>query len=158
MLSVVALVVSCMSCGSDGDDGNGGAGDAGNSDASGGSDASPDAGDTGFLGQSCQQPTCPGTSQCLSQVTGGPGYCTAPCAENNVLTPPSASDPTCVPFYSGTIGTPVCGMPTSNPDAPPMFRWFCVLDCSADDMCPSNLSCQDYTGGSSIVLGRYCLP
>ena len=40
----------------------------------------------------------------------------------------------CAAIFEGNIGTPVCGMPTSNPAGSPQFLWYCVIDCSADGL------------------------
>lgn len=148
-----SLAIGCGGGSGDGDDDDGGGQDA-SVDAPVAVDAAVDAAAEAVLGQSCMGNSCPSGSQCVVQENNGPGYCSIPCGTSQVLgVKPTEGDAACADIYDNTVGTPVCGMPTSL--GPPV-QWFCVIDCSADDMCPSNLTCQDYGAGQAII-GRYCL-
>jgi len=117
-------------------------------------DAAPDAAQAPFLGNSCPETQCPSNTDCLSLMANAPGYCSIPCGTSAALgVRPEADDPACAAVFDQASGTPICGMPT---DLGPPVQWYCVIDCSADDQCPGDLTCQDY-GAPGVNLGRYCL-
>jgi hypothetical protein len=166
MLAAFALTVGLAACGGSG----GGDDDDGTSiDAPGAIDAPAniDAPAGGGLGQICNQTmTCPSTAmQCLRfSATAPNGYCSLVCApgqmnmpnaQGQFPRPPTTTDAACVAQFSGSVGTPICGVVLSNTLQPPVpqgqqpqqgttytYDAACIITCGTGMACPTGLTCQ----------------
>lgn len=134
-------------------------------DAPGGNIDAPMA--SGALGQICNQTmTCPSSAMlCLRfSATAANGYCSLVCApqqmnmpnaQGQFPRPPTTTDAACAAQFSGTVGTPICGVVLSNTLQPPVpqgqqpnqnttytYDAACIITCGTGNTCPTGLTCQ----------------
>jgi hypothetical protein len=162
------MAATIFACG--GDDGGGGGG-GNHADASVATDAkvfmdAPPGGVTG-LGQKCASNTdCPASApDCIALVLGSTNstkYCTPHCVDDaSAMTGsdgqftaasfnPAPMPAKCTGAYSGTVGTPVCGVllaytPMDNPlkknMAYTMIDLGCAVQCGTGSTCPTGMTC-----------------
>lgn len=169
LVAAFALVLGFVACGGGGgddgdDDGTTIDAPTSNIDAPGGNVDAPAA---GALGQICNTTmTCPSSAMlCLRfSASAANGYCSLVCApgqmnmpnaQGQFPRPPTTTDAACVAQFSGTVGTPICGVVLSNTLQPPVpqgqqpnpqttytYDAACIITCGAGNACPTGLTCQ----------------
>lgn len=168
LLAVVALTFGLVGCGGSGSDDD----DQQQIDAPGGGIDAPNQNidapmATGGLGQICNdQMACPSSAMlCLRfSAQAANGFCSLVCASGQMNMPnaqgqfprpPATNDATCAAQFSGTVGTPICGVVLSNTLQPPVpsgqmpnmnttytYDAACIVTCGTGNTCPTGLTCQ----------------